>query len=107
MAPPAGESGLIIFRVACVCYLYSRSIFSGEWIVVPSAVKRPAERERWSSTRFVLFAFTFNALCLLVLLANLLTGNAWWKVAVPIAVVCLLFGGLAGFLARRLRLKER
>ncbi len=93
--------------MACVCYLYSRSIFSGEWIVVPSAVKPPAERERWSSTRFVLFAFTFNALCLLVLLANLLTGNVWWKVAVPIAVVCLLFGGLAGFLARRLRLKER
>ncbi|WP_251454354.1 hypothetical protein [Microbacterium sp. Marseille-Q6648] len=82
-------------------------IFSSEWIVVSSAVKRPAERELWSSTRFVLWAFSFNALCLVVLLANLLTGNAWWKVAVPIAVVCLVLGGLAGFLARRRRLKER
>ncbi|WP_298740903.1 hypothetical protein [uncultured Microbacterium sp.] len=82
-------------------------IFSSEWIVVSAAVKRPAERERWSSTRFVLLAFSFNALCLVVLLANLLTGNAWWKVAVLIAVVCLFLGGLAGFLARRLRLKER
>lgn len=63
---------------------------------MPSAVKRSVERERWSSTRFVLFAFTFNALCLFVLLANLLTGNVWWKVAVPIAVVCLLLGGAGG-----------
>jgi len=82
-------------------------IFSSEWIVVSSAVKRPADREPWSSTRFILLAFSFNVLCLMVLLANLLSGNAWWKVAVPIAVVCLLLGGLAGFLARRLRLKER
>ena len=44
---------------------------------------------------------------MIVLLANLLTGNVWWKVAVPIAVVCLLIGGLAGFQARRLRLKCR
>lgn len=44
---------------------------------------------------------------MMVLLANLLTGNAWWRVAVPIAVVCLFLGGLAGFQARRLRLKGR
>ena len=74
---------------------------------MPSAVKRPAARERWSSTRFVLLAFTFNAVCLLVLLANLLTGNVWWKAAVPVAVICLFLGGLSGFLARRSRLKER
>jgi len=86
--------------------LVSRIIFSGEWIVVP-AVKRPGDRERWASTRFVLYAFSFNGLCLMVLLANLLTGNAWWRVAVPIAVVCLFLGGLAGFQARRLRLKGR
>lgn len=72
-----------------------------------SAAKRPTERERWTSTQFVLYALLFNGLCLMVLLANLLTGNAWWKVAVPVAVVCLLLGGLAGFQARRLRLRER
>ncbi len=71
------------------------------------AVKRPADRERWTSTRFVLYAFSFNGLCLVVLLANLLTGNVWWRVAVPIAVGCLFLGGLAGFQARRLRLKGR
>lgn len=87
--------------------LVSRIIFSGEWIVVPAAVNRPADRERWTSTRFVFYAFSFNGLCLVVLLANLLTGNVWWRVAVPIAVVCLFFGGLAGFQARRLRLKGR
>ncbi|SFI30234.1 hypothetical protein SAMN04487751_0987 [Microbacterium saccharophilum] len=74
---------------------------------MPSAIKRPAKHERWTSTQFVLYAFSFNGLCLIVLLANLLTGNVWWKVAVPIAVVCLLIGGLAGFQARRLRLKCR
>lgn len=100
-------SGLIVISSSSCSCLYSWSIFSGEWNVVPSAVKRPVERERWTSTRFVLYAFSFNGLCLMVLLANLLTGNVWWKVAVPIAVACLLLGGLAGFQARRLRFKER
>lgn len=74
---------------------------------MPPAVKRPDDREHWTSARFVLYALSFNGLCLVVLLANLLSGNVWWRVAVPIALACLLLGGLSGFQARRLRHKER
>jgi hypothetical protein len=52
-------------------------------------------------------ALGLNGTCLLVLFANLLTRNAWWEVAVSIAVVCLALGATAGFQSRRQRMKER
>jgi hypothetical protein len=52
-------------------------------------------------------ALGLNGLCLLILFANLMTGNSWWEIAVPVAVGFLLLGGLCGFQTRRLRLKER
>ncbi len=67
----------------------------------------PPQRRRWTSAQFAYLALGLNGLCLLILFANLLTGNSWWEIAVPFAVGCLLLGGLSGFQTRRLRLKER
>ncbi len=65
------------------------------------------ERRRWTSAQFAYLALALNGLCLVVLFANLLTGNTWWEIAVPIAIGFLVLGGLSGFQTRRLRVKER
>lgn len=67
----------------------------------------PPERRRWASAQFTYLSLTLNGLCLVVMFANLLTGNIWWELAVPIAIGFLALGGLSGFQARRMRLKER
>lgn len=69
--------------------------------------KNPPERHRWSSTRFAYLALALNGLGVAILVANMLAGNVWVPVAVPIAAGCLLLGGVSGFQTRRLRLKER
>lgn len=71
-----------------------------------SGSNRP-ERARWSSAQFAYLALGLNGMCLVVLFANLLTGNTWWEVAVPVAIGFLVLGGLAGFQTRRLRVRER
>lgn len=68
---------------------------------------RRSDRRRWTSAEYAYLALGLNGLCLLILLSNLLTGNTWWRVAVPLAVVCLLLGAVTGFQTRRLRMKER
>ncbi len=65
------------------------------------------DRRRWTSAQYAYLALTLNGLCLVVLFANLLTGNTWWGVAVPIAIGFLVLGGLSGLQTRRLRSKER
>lgn len=67
----------------------------------------PADRRRWTSAQYSYLALGLNGGCLVVLFANLLTGNQWWQVAVAIAVGLLIVGGLSAFQARRLRLHER
>ncbi|NQX13960.1 hypothetical protein HQQ80_20210 [Microbacteriaceae bacterium VKM Ac-2855] len=62
---------------------------------------------KWTSTQFAYAALAANGSCLLVLLLNLVTGNAWWQVAVAIAVGCLVIGGVLGFRSRSLRIRER
>lgn len=78
----------------------------GERNIVPSNGENPPVT-RWNANRFAYVAFAFNGLCLLVLMANLLGGNTWWKIAVPLAIACLVVGAAAGVQARRLRFKER
>lgn len=42
-----------------------------------------------------------------MLLLNLVSANAFWQVAVGLAVCCLIVGAVFGFQARRLRIRER
>jgi len=74
---------------------------------VSASGSRRSDRRRWTSAEYAYLALGLNGLCLLILLSNLLTGNTWWRVAVPLAVVCLLLGAVTGFQTRRLRMKER
>lgn len=72
---------------------------------MPDATRSP--RPRWSADTFSLAAFGMNALCLVVLLVNLVTGNAWWQAAIVVAGLCLLTGGVFALLSRRLRHRAR
>jgi hypothetical protein len=64
-------------------------------------------RPAWSSGHYSYAALALNGIGLIVLFANLLGGNTWWQLAVPIALGCFALGGLAALQARRLRAKER
>lgn len=70
---------------------------------VPPSGGRPA----WASTQYSYVALALNGLGLVVLFANLIGGNTWWEIAVPIALGCFVLGGLSALQARRLRSKER
>ncbi len=78
-----------------------------EWNAVIERDSRRTDRRRWTSAEYAYLALGLNGLCVLILFSNLLTGNTWWRVAVPLAVVCLLLGAVSGFQTRRLRMKER
>ena len=72
-----------------------------------SPIDRPRrDRRRWTSAQYAYLALALNGLCLLVLLANLMTANAWVGIAVPAAAVFLLLGAVVGFRTRRLRKRE-
>ena len=79
----------------------------GNVVAVPPTPPAPSEKGRRTSAHYSLLAFGLNAAALIVLFANLLTGNTWWQIAVPIALGGLLLGGLSALQSRRLRSKER
>jgi hypothetical protein len=66
-----------------------------------------SSRPRWTAAQWSYLALALNGGCLVVLFANLLTGNTWWQGAVSIAIGLLVLGGLSAFNARRLRARER
>jgi hypothetical protein len=66
-----------------------------------------ASKPKWTSTQYAYAGLAANGSCLLVLILNLVSGNAFWQVAVAIAVGCLVFGAVFGFQARRKRIHER
>ncbi|GMM96845.1 hypothetical protein MTsN4n12_22550 [Microbacterium sp. MTN4-12] len=74
---------------------------------VSASGSRRSNRRRWTSAEYAYVALGLNGLCLLILFSNLLTGNTWWRVAVPLAVLCLVLGAVSGFQTRRLRTRER
>ena len=74
---------------------------------VSASGSRRSNRRRRTSAEYAYVALGLNGLCLLILFSNLLTGNTWWRVAVPLAVLCLVLGAVSGFQTRRLRTRER
>jgi hypothetical protein len=74
---------------------------------VSASGSRRSDRRKWTSAEYAYVALGLNGLCLLILFANLLAGNSWWQVAVPLAAVCLVLGAVSGFQTRRLRMRER
>ncbi len=74
---------------------------------MPPTPPTPSDQARWTAAHYSLLAFGLNAAALIVLFANLLTGNTWWQLAVPIALGGLALGGLSALQSRRLRSRER
>jgi len=64
-------------------------------------------RRAWTSMHFSYAALALNGLGLVVLFANLLSGNSWWETAIAIALGCFALGGLSALRARILRTRER
>ncbi|TAJ46616.1 MAG: hypothetical protein EPO52_13715 [Herbiconiux sp.] len=64
-------------------------------------------RRTWTSMHFSYAALALNGLGLVVLFANLLSGNSWWETAIAIALGCFALGGLCALRARILRTRER